>query len=144
VLFLTAGNIRSMYNTKIIRRVTGAIKVIPVSATLFILGIFAVTGWPPFGMFVSELSIVTAGFSAGNVFASVMFIGFVTTVFIGFIYYATGMVFGEPSRHNKEGDGDPLSLIVIAVLVVFLLVLGTMIPTVIYNFIMRAAAVIQV
>ena len=143
VLFLTAGNIRSAYNTKIIRRVTGAIKVIPVSATLFILGVFAVTGWPPFGVFVSELTIVTAGFSAGNVLASVLFIGFVATVFIGFIYYATGMVFGEPSRHYKEGESDVLSLIVIAVLVVFLLVLGTIMPAKIYHFIMRAAAVIQ-
>jgi hydrogenase-4 component F len=144
VLFLTAGNIRIVYDSKIIRRVTGAIKVIPASATLFILGVFAVTGCPPFGLFVSELSIVTAGFSAGNVFVSVLFVGFVATVFIGFIYYATGMVFGEPSRHNKEGDGNTLSLIVIAVLVAFLLVLGTMIPTMIYDFIMSATAVIQV
>ncbi len=143
VLFLTAGNIRIAYDSKIIRRVTGAIKVMPVSATLFILGVFAVTGWPPFGLFVSELSIVTAGFSAGNVFASVLFVGFVATVFIGFIYYATGMVFGEPSRHYKKGDSDTVSLIVIAALVVFLLVLGTMMPAMIYHFIMRAAAVIQ-
>jgi hydrogenase-4 component F len=143
VLFLTAGNIRSAYQTKITRRVTGAIKVIPVSATLFILGIFAVTGWPPFGLFVSEFSIITAGFASGKIFPSVVFIGLVATVFIGFIYYGTGMVLGKASRNSEEGEGSIVSLIMIAVLLIFLLMLGTVIPSFISDFITKAVAVIK-
>ena len=143
VLFMTAGEIRLAYDSKIIRRVTGAIKVIPFTSIIFILGIFALTGWPPFGLFVSEVTILTAGFSSGNALASLFFIGFVATIFIGFVYYGTGMVFGEPSRHYVKREGVSISLIVLALLLTMLLILGTTMPTIIYDFIMRAATVIQ-
>ena len=61
VLFLTTGNVRLAYRSRLMRKVTGAIKVIPVSATFLIVGVFAITGWPPFGVFISEFTIVTAG-----------------------------------------------------------------------------------
>jgi len=140
---MTAGEIRLAYDSKIIRRVTGAIKVIPFTSIIFILGIFALTGWPPFGLFVSEVTILTAGFSSGNALASLFFIGFVATIFIGFVYYGTGMVFGEPSRHYVKREGVSISLIVLALLLTMLLILGTTMPTIIYDFIMRAATVIQ-
>jgi hydrogenase-4 component F len=143
VLFLTAGNIRLAYHSKIIRRITGAIKVVPVSATLFILGIFAITGWPPFGVFISELSIVTAGFAGGNIVSTLLFIGFVATIFIGFIYYATRMVFGEPNQQMEAKDGNTVSLVILGTLVVFLLVLGIMIPGFLFDFIGKAVSVIQ-
>ncbi|MFI5252101.1 MAG: hydrogenase 4 subunit F [Bacteroidota bacterium] len=143
ILFLTAGNIRLAYNSKIIRRVTGAIKVIPVTATLFILGVFAITGWPPFGVFTSEMSIVTAGFSSGMVFPSILFVCIVATIFIGFIYYATGMVFGEPNQPIKNGDTGVTALSVLGILVIFLLITGTMIPSFLVNFIQNAVAIIQ-
>ena len=143
VLFLTAGEIRLAFDSKIIRRVTGAIKVIPATSVLFLLGIFAVTGWPPFGLFVSEMSIIIAGFSSGNIYASLAFIGFVATIFIGLIYYGTSMVFGEPSRHYVTKEGGSFSLVVLAILVAFLLVLGTMMPAAVHDFIMRAVTVIR-
>ena len=125
------------------RRVSGAIKVIPVSATLLIVGVFAITGWPPFGVFVSEFTIVTAGFASGNIFPSVMFIGVVATIFIGFIYYAAQMVFGEPHRRIEESDGDTSSLVAIGALVALLFLLGVAIPSFLSDFIGRAVAIVQ-
>lgn len=143
VLFLTLGNVRLAYDSKIMRRVSGAIKVIPVSATFLIVGVFAITGWPPFGVFVSELTIVTAGFASGNIFPSIIFIGVVATIFIGFIYYATGMVFGEPHRRIEEADGDTSSLITIGILVAILFLLGIAIPSFLSDFIRQAVAIVQ-
>jgi hydrogenase-4 component F len=143
VLFLTLGNVRLAYDSKLMRRVSGAIKVIPVSATLFIIGVFAITGWPPFGVFVSELTIVTAGFAAGNIFPSVLFIGVVATIFVGFIYYGTGMVFGEPHRRIEEGDEEKFSLTMIGLLVVMLLLFGMAIPSFLSDFIQQAVAIVQ-
>ena len=67
----------------------------------------------------------------------------IATIFIGFVYYGTGMVFGEPSRHYVKREGVSISLIVLALLLTMLLILGTTMPTIIYDFIMRAATVIQ-
>jgi hydrogenase-4 component F len=107
---------------------TGAIKVIPVSATFLIVGVFAITGWPPFGIFVSEFTIVSAGFASGNVVPSVLFIGFVAAIFAGFIYYTSRMVFGEPQPGVKSGDADTLSLVLLGLLLTALLVLGVFLP----------------
>jgi hydrogenase-4 component F len=128
LLFLTASNVRMAYDSKIMRKVTGAIKVIPVSATFLIAGVFAITGWPPFGVFVSEFTIASAGFASGNVVPSVFFIGFIAAIFAGFIYYTSRMVFGEPHPGIKGGDADTLSLLLLGLLLTALLVLGVFVP----------------
>jgi hydrogenase-4 component F len=143
LLFLTAGNIRLAYDSKFISRVTGAIKVVPVSATLFILGIFAITGWPPFGVFVSELTILYAGISTNNILPIVLFVGFIAIIFIGFIYYATGMVFGKPYRRIQKGDSNTLTLILLSALAAALLILGLYIPQFLKDILDKAVIVVQ-
>ena len=52
VLFLSAGNLHRAYLSKSTDEVHGAMRRLPLSATLFLLGFFAITGSPPFGPFV--------------------------------------------------------------------------------------------
>jgi hydrogenase-4 component F len=143
LLFLTAGNVRMAYNSKIMRKVTGAIKVMPVSATLLVVGVFAITGWPPFGVFISEFTIVSAGFAAGDMVPVVFFVGFITTIFAGFIYHASRMVFGEPQTPVKGGDADTSSLLLLGLLLAALLLLGLYIPPQLRQCIQNAAAVLN-
>jgi hydrogenase-4 component F len=143
LLFLTASNVRTAYNSKIMRKVTGAIKVIPVSATLLIAGVFAITGWPPFGMFVSEITIVSAGFAGGKAVPSIIFICFVATIFAGFIYYTARMVFGDTDPRIRKGDAHPLSLLLLGVLLAALLVLGVYIPPPLQQCIANAVTVMK-
>src|SRR5262249_20022153 len=60
VLFQSAGNIRRAYNSKTTDTVRGALNRVPMSAWLFLIAFFAVTGAPPFGLFVSEFTIASA------------------------------------------------------------------------------------
>jgi hydrogenase-4 component F len=143
LLFLTASNVRMAYNSKIMRKVTGAIKVIPVSATFLLIGVFAITGSPPFGIFVSEFTIVSAGFASGNVVPAVFFIGFIAAIFAGFIYYTSRMVFGEPHAPVKRGDADTLSLLLLGVLLAALLMLGVFIPPPLQQCIENALTVLK-
>jgi hydrogenase-4 component F len=143
LLFLTAANIRMAYKSKIMRKVTGAIKIIPVSATFFIVGVFAITGWPPFGVFISEFSIVSAGFANDNVIPSVVFIGIIATIFVGFIFHASRMVFGEPASIVKGNDADALSLLLLGLLVAALLLLGVYLPPQLQRSIQNAVAVLK-
>ncbi len=143
LLFLTASNFRLAYGSKIMRKVTGAIKVIPVSATFLIVGVFAITGWPPFGVFVSEFTIVSAGFANGIVVPSILFIGFIATIFVGFIYYTSRMVFGEPQTPVTGGDADTFSLMLLGILLAALLMLGVFIPRPLHECIQNAVSVLQ-
>ncbi len=128
LLFFSAGEILQRYRTKLIPKVSGIVAVMPFTGLVFLLGIFCITGWPPFGMFVSEFTILNAGFSSGKYLPSILFLGLVATTFIGFIYYATAMVFGEPSHPTEKGRGKSVSLIILGVLILLLIVLGLVIP----------------
>jgi hydrogenase-4 component F len=143
LLFLTASNFRLAYSSKVMHKITGAIKVIPVSATFLIVGVFAITGWPPFGVFVSEFTIVSAGFASGDVVPSILFIGFIAAIFVGFIYYTSRMVLGEPQTPVSGGDADTFSLVLLGMLLAALLVFGVYIPHPLYEFIQNAAAVLK-
>jgi hydrogenase-4 component F len=62
-LFLVSGNIIQASGSKRFRDLHGVVATAPIWAVILSLGAFAVTGVPPFGMFVSELNILltTAG-----------------------------------------------------------------------------------
>jgi hydrogenase-4 component F len=143
LLFLTVGNVRMAYNSRLVRKVTGAIKVIPVSATLLIAGVFALTGWPPFGIFVSEFTIVSASFAGGNVAAGFFFLAFVAAVFVGFIYYTARMVLGEPRTPVTGQDAGALSLVLLCLLAAGLLLLGLYLPRELQQSIQNAAGILK-
>jgi len=48
VLFLSAGNIRRAYDSKSIDQVSGAMRRLPLSGTLFLFGFIAITGFSTF------------------------------------------------------------------------------------------------
>jgi hydrogenase-4 component F len=123
--------------------VSGAASVVPVSATLFLIGIFAVTGWPPFGLFVSEFTIVSAGFSSGVLAGSVAFLIFVTALFGGFIYYAGRMVFGPATATRGTGEAHISTLVLLGTLAVALLILGVWIPEPLRTLLERAVLIFQ-
>jgi len=143
LLFLTAGNVRLAYKSKFMLKVAGAIKVMPVSATFLIVGVFAITGWPPFGVFISEFTIMSAAFSEGYAVPAVLFIGIVAAIFVGFIYYTARMVFGEPSRSVKAGEADASTLWLLGVLLAGLLLLGIYIPSPLQQCIQSAVHVLK-
>jgi hydrogenase-4 component F len=143
LLFLTASNLRLAYRTKIIWKITGAIRVVPVSATFLIIGVFAITGWPPFGVFISEFTILSAGFAAGMPVPSLLFIAFIATIFVGFMYYTARMVMGEPQSALTGRDADVASLVLLGVLLAGLLMLGISIPPPVHQCIQNAVAVLK-
>jgi hydrogenase-4 component F len=63
-LFLVAGNLLARYASKQAERVRGALEVQPRSAALWIAGLLAIAGLPPFALFVSELTILRGAIAA--------------------------------------------------------------------------------
>ncbi len=61
VLFFTAGNLLLKYGSTKILRVKGVLSVLPVTGIVLIVGFLAITGMPPFGIFLTEFYILTAG-----------------------------------------------------------------------------------
>lgn len=59
VLFLTCGNLKVQFRTKQISALRGLIRVMPFSGFAFMLGIFALLGFAPFGSFLGEMIILS-------------------------------------------------------------------------------------
>ena len=65
VLFFAAGNIHQHFHTLDFRRIgSGLARSMPATALLLGLAAVAVCGLPPFGLFVSELTVIAGGFTS--------------------------------------------------------------------------------
>jgi len=125
-LFLLAGNILSVYGSKKISDVRGALRSVPVTAVLWVAGFFAIMGAPPFGAFSSELSILRAAVESGSWIMVVVFSLLLAAVFAGMVsvLVRTAQGAGEV-RKTKE---PTLSLVAPLSLLALSLILGIFIP----------------
>jgi hydrogenase-4 component F len=113
---------------------------------LLLAGLFAVTGSPPFGMFLSEFTIVRAAWEGGHPWIATVALAFLALIFIGIASMILGMLYGEraspsPTRPVHEG---PWLLIGPATLAFGALVLGVVIPGPLQDLLTRAAAALEV
>ena len=97
-LFLSAGNIRRVAGGRTIDEVGGMAWLTPVSARIFVIGLFAVTACPPFGPFFSELSIVRAALIGGYEWAVAMFLSCLLLAFLGMTRLVFAIVDGRPRK----------------------------------------------
>ncbi len=135
-LFLVAGNILAVYKTKRTKDVQGMFKVMPVSAFLWLAGILAITGFPPFGTFISEFLILKSGFEQGRFFVSSAYLVLLVIVFIGFATICIRMTQGSPEQGAEKLalKEKALSVVPAAVMILLVLILGLFIPASLKNF----------
>ncbi len=96
MLFLAAGNILALYRTKSTVQVHGLLRALPATGILWIVGFLAIVGSPPFGPFISELTILKGIFDAGRWFTGFAYLLALAVVFIGMATIFLRMAYGEP------------------------------------------------
>jgi hydrogenase-4 component F len=145
VLFLSAGNIHRAYGSKLTDHVSGAIRLLPASGALFLAGFFAITGSPPFGPFMSELTILGGAVRAGRFVAAGIFLLALAVVFFGMGATVVRVVQGEPSadvvRPRRERF---LTVAPVAVLLAMVLGLGVYLPPPLGRLLHQATAFLEV
>jgi hydrogenase-4 component F len=97
MLFLVAGNILGLYQTKSIGQVRGVLRRAPVTGALWICGFLAITGTPPFGPFLSEFTILKAAFDQGHPWIAAICLSLLSLIFIGMATAFLGMAQGRPT-----------------------------------------------
>ena len=83
MLFLAAGNILAVYRTKSTTHARGVLRVLPITGVLWLAGFLAIVGSPPFGPFLSELTILKGVLDAGHPAAAVIYLLALAIVFVG-------------------------------------------------------------
>ncbi len=129
VLFLTAGNIHRAFGSKSTDDVAGAIRRVPASGGLFLAGFFAITGSPPFGLFLSELTILQAAFANGHTWEAGLFLLLLAVVFMGMGSTVVRVVQGTPPDPDAPRYREPLLTTLPAfAFLAMVLVLGVYVP----------------
>ncbi|MCX5669055.1 MAG: hydrogenase 4 subunit F [Candidatus Omnitrophica bacterium] len=94
-MFFGAGNIVSTYRKHNMNAIQGVIKVLPFTGMMMFLGVFALTGFPPFSVFVSEMMIIIAAFTKGAYLIAVILLLFLAVIFGAFINHFGKILFGN-------------------------------------------------
>lgn len=143
LMFFGAGRITRVYRTNNISFIRGAITTVPFTAGLLILGAFALTGTPPFSIFISEMVILSGGFMSGKyVIVGLAFL-FIALVFAGIVNHFSRIVFGKKPQ-GLSVVGESLSTrISLLFLFGFILLFGIWIPPVFQKFLFLSAGIIK-
>ena len=107
MLFLAAGNILALYRTKSTTRVRGVLRTLPITGVLWLAGFLAIVGSPPFGPFLSELTILKGVLDAGRPVVAVAYLLALAIVFVGMATIFLRMAYGPPP--GVAGDGGRLA-----------------------------------
>jgi hydrogenase-4 component F len=145
--FFGAGDLLSRFESREVDQVRGAMRSSPFTGTMVLLAALAIAGVPPFGIFRSELLIVTGGFSHSKfalagllvLFANVAFVGLYQT-FHRMVLSSDGAEGGDRARLTRR-EQPAMGLAMLASLGV-LLVLGLWIPGPLNHLLHSAASVI--
>ena len=144
VMFLTAGNIHRAFGSKTTDGTAGAIRRVPASGALFLAGFFAVTASPPFGLFLSELTILRAAFATGHHWEAGVFIALLAIVFMGMGSTVVRVVQGTPPEPATGRYHEPMLTIAPALgFLVLVLVLGIYVPDWLDRALSDAAAFVE-
>lgn len=126
--FLAAGRILHRYDTTNIAQVTGLLRVMPWTGSLFAIGVLALIGLPPFGLFVSELLLVRAAIVTGRFVVAGALLVLLLTVFLSVINHLNRMLYGEAPTGICVGESAAWPVGLLAVPVGLLVLLGVILP----------------
>ena len=107
-MFFGAGNIVSAYKKHNMNAIRGVIKALPFTGIMMLLGVFVLTGFPPFSVFISEMMIIIAAFIHGSYLIASALLLFLAVIFGAFIYHFGKMLFGNLPK-SMPTTGERLS-----------------------------------
>jgi hydrogenase-4 component F len=107
LMFFGAGNMMRSYGSKEIGNIRLVGRHFPVQAALWVAGAIAITGAPPFGLFLSELIVLRAGFQQSFEWAVYLMAVLLIVIFIGFLNHFRAMYFEEQATDGAGAAVRP-------------------------------------
>jgi hydrogenase-4 component F len=132
MLFLVAGNLLARWRSKQVADVTGCLRGARSSGALWLAGFAAISGLPPFSLFLSELRILQGLVARAMWTETSLFLALLAVVFVAMARVFLRMAFGEPAPGGKAalGGREPSSAVLPPLaLGLGALALGTWVPS---------------
>lgn len=149
LLFFLSGNLALKYRTKTMGRIHGAIRVMPVTGPLLLVGSLALSGAPPFSIFASEWLILTAGIQDGRWIPCGLLVLFFVIIFVGVVSHVSSMAFGVAPDLEAQGAGLPageinrFTVFPLWIPLFFIVVMGWTVPGPLHVLLLEATKVVS-
>lgn len=143
LMFFASGTISQKYETKVMSKIKGIIKVMPISGALFLIGGFALVGMPPFNIFLSEFLVLSSGFQSGQFLVTMIVIAFLVITFAVFLRHLIKMTFGNPVLEMKKDDMGKLAIAPMIILASLVVIFGFYIPEQLQTLVHNASSIIS-
>lgn len=141
--FLLAGRILHRYHTTQIKDVSGLLKTMPGTASMLTVGMLAIIGLPPFGLFISEFALIRAGFVTGHPWLMGAVLVLLAVAFVAIIRHLNRMLYGAPPGDVVVGEKASWSLTLLALNVAVLITLGLALPAPIETLLMQIVRIVS-
>ncbi|OZB81847.1 MAG: hydrogenase 4 subunit F, partial [Halothiobacillus sp. 13-55-253] len=122
-----------------IDHIRGLIRTQPAVGWGLLIGVAAIAGFPPFGVFTSEFLLLTATMHSQPIFTVVLVTG-LAIAFAGLFRHLHPMVYGPAPEGQKPVEANMLPVIVHLVMVLWL---GLSIPIFLAHWLDRATQLIS-
>ncbi|MDE1727859.1 MAG: hydrogenase 4 subunit F [Thaumarchaeota archaeon] len=143
LMFFASGMVSQKYETKVMSKIKGIIKVMPITGALFLIGGFALVGMPPFNIFLSEFLVLSSGFQSGQFLVTMLVIAFLVITFAVFLRHLIRMIFGNPVLEMKKDDMGKLAIIPMMILASLVIIFGFYIPEQLQTLVHNASSIIN-
>jgi hydrogenase-4 component F len=138
-IFITVGHAAHIAGTQSIDHIRGLIRTQPAVGWGLLIGVAAIAGFPPFGVFTSEFLLLTATMHSQPIFTVVLVTG-LAIAFAGLFRHLHPMVYGPAPEGQKPVEANMLPVIVHLVMVLWL---GLSIPIFLAHWLDRATQLIS-
>jgi len=142
LFFMAVGSISQRFKTRNMLRIHGIAHVMPKTVIFLLVGAFAVTGLPPFSIFLSEFTIAQATFQSGHYLVGTLYLVFIALIFAGLGYHVVNMAFGSGPKHLPLEQENPVMLTAMAIPFIFVVGLGFSVPDFVIEIIEQVVVVI--
>lgn len=137
-IFFTVGHATQKAGTQVMSEIRGLIKVNPTVGWGLMLGVMAILGMPPFGVFASEFLILTTAMREQPWAAPFLFLA-LGVAFASILIRVLPMVFGDTTLKPLA---HPPALVPVFVHLMLALVLGLYIPSYLNGWYVQAASML--
>jgi hydrogenase-4 component F len=142
LLFFSAGNVQQEFGSPYFRNVRGVIHTLPWTGGLFLLATFAVTGMPPFSIFQSEFTALSAALAADRSWAAGLFVLGVVTIFVGFLVHMSKMNLGAAQETAPRAAECPWKLGAMVLVAVVVTLFGFWLPGPLFELVQQSARIL--
>ena len=137
-IFFAVGHVAQIKGTQKIADIRGLTVTHPWLGWSLVIGVVAIAGLPPFGVFMSEFLVVTSTFARAPLLALPLVAGILLALGALF-YHLNSIAFGEPTGSKAPSDASYTPMIVHFVLV---LIAGIFLPPTLVTWFRHLAAIL--